>query len=494
MSGIPTRGSLAELPLPRLLIELYRERFTGALKLTRERTQKRFLLQEGAPLQVESNVAGETLTAQLLDAGTITAIQRHDIEDFVKRKKSQEGLAILSLKLLDTQDLFVALKEQLRRRAVECFGWPHGQFELESGVAVPKEAQPFRTDPYVLIQDGLAAHWPADRLLEGLMGQLNHYPRATPLLAEISRRLPNDPDLEALVAGLDGTRTLGKALGSGGNLPHVLAALWLMDATDAIRYESEPLTPEGEEDAPREIEIQVSGGETAGERAAGATQERAKTESEAANPKAEKMRSEVLERHAQLPELNHYELLDVEHDVTAAVIKKAYFSAAKRYHPDALNRLKLDGIKTEAGEVFSQIAKAYEVLSDADARKEYDASLLDDGPQIDASRLAQAETFYRKGEILARMGDFRNALQFLQNAVDVWPDETVYQCDLGWAFFRKSPPEHRPACDHLRQAIELQIDSAVAHYRLGLVLRDMGEEEAAEVHISRAKEIDPNVS
>lgn len=65
---------------------------------------------------------------------------------------------------------------------------------------------------------------------------------------------------------------------------------------------------------------------------------------------------------------NHYQLLGVEPAATAAQIRAAYRAKAKRLHPD-VNR------DAGAAAAFSQLAVAYEVLSDRARRREYDAAL-----------------------------------------------------------------------------------------------------------------------
>jgi molecular chaperone DnaJ len=62
-----------------------------------------------------------------------------------------------------------------------------------------------------------------------------------------------------------------------------------------------------------------------------------------------------------------YEVLGVEKDAPAEEIKKAYRKLARKYHPD-----KNPGDK-EAEEQFKEVQAAYDVLSDAEKRQQYDS-------------------------------------------------------------------------------------------------------------------------
>ncbi len=66
-------------------------------------------------------------------------------------------------------------------------------------------------------------------------------------------------------------------------------------------------------------------------------------------------------------EKDFYKILGVSRDVTQAELKKAYRKLAKENHPD----LHPGDAKAEAR--FKDISEAYDVLSDAEQRKEYDA-------------------------------------------------------------------------------------------------------------------------
>ena len=91
--------------------------------------------------------------------------------------------------------------------------------------------------------------------------------------------------------------------------------------------------------------------------------------------------------------------------------------------------------------VFAQIGKAYSVLNVQEQRRRYDAFLAGEDPEIDAEQIATAETLYRKGEILLKLGNFKGAVEFLEPAVEIYPQEADYQHALGWALYKQLPSE-----------------------------------------------------
>ncbi|KAK2498778.1 hypothetical protein MC885_008053, partial [Smutsia gigantea] len=69
---------------------------------------------------------------------------------------------------------------------------------------------------------------------------------------------------------------------------------------------------------------------------------------------------------APLAKEDYYQILGVPRNASQKEIKKAYYQLAKKYHPDT------NKDDPKAKEKFSQLAEAYEVLSDEVKRKQYD--------------------------------------------------------------------------------------------------------------------------
>jgi tetratricopeptide (TPR) repeat protein len=377
----------------------------------------------------------------------------------------------------------------VRIRLLECFGWPHGEFFVDRGSEPPADAQPFRAELYSLLQEGIETHWSSDRVLGDLSARMELYPTRCERTARVAAKLRSDDAVNALLEALDGTRTLWKLV-QAANTPRGLAALWVLDAADALVYRDQP-KPDAADDEPVTAEIEIVTEATAeSTRARPAAPAAARAPSEADAQATAALRREIAEKHARLAELDYYALLDLAADCDAAAVKSAYHRAAKTYHPDTLARSGLDSeARAEANRVFAEISKAYATLADPERRRRYEEERRGEGSGIDANRLANAETMYRKGEILMRQGNFRGAFEFLKPAVELWPDECAYQSALGWTYYKKVPSEPETARAHLERALSLDPDDGVTLFRLGVVLRALGQNDAAKAAHERASRL-----
>jgi tetratricopeptide (TPR) repeat protein len=493
-------GSLAEVQFPQLLLDLYRSRHSGPVELTRNKTTKRITFHQGSPIHSESNLANESLGVQLIDQGELSRKDHERVSSYMERKQCKEGVALLALELLEPKGLFLALKEQVRRRILETFAWSDGSYRLLEAEDIKKEVQPLRSDPLALIKEGLLNHWTPDRLLADLTDPIELFPIRTKAFDDAQQLLASDEELTALLDRIDGTRTLGETIGTGFNSPQVLATMWILTQGRLIRFQETAQNPDAEEPDEEffatEIEIEVSTGGKAHDVSLENRSDRLAqpaAESSGITKAAKAMRSKVLELLEGLEQRSYYELLGISENAGDGEVRKAYFAAAKRFHPDALTHLGLTDIKQQAAQVFARIAEANDVLRDRDKRANYDARGSSEELMVDTRALAQAETAYRKGEILIRMGDFRGALEYLEPAVELWPDECEYQSALGWALHKQPKSDPERALVHLERAVELDDSDAAALFRLGTVLRASGEGERSARYLAQAKMIDPEI-
>ncbi len=497
------RGTLDTMPLPVLLLSLYRQRQTGYLELSREAVRKRVWLRDGVPVLAESNLPSESLGIQLLDAGRIQRDDYARLVETVRERGCKEGAALLALELIAPQELFTALKDQVRRRLLDGFGWPRGDYAVYSGEAPTGDAAAFRCDPVALTQEGVAIHWSPSRIREDLLPHFDRYPERSGRFVALAGRLLRDPDVDRLIDALDGTRSLGQALVDAPG-PSALAAAWVLDRLGAIRWLTAATaaadTRQNRDGDELAFEIVVGGQGSAAEERGSAKQgpERASAGKRSpAKPSpssnAEALANEIRTLHTGLAERDYYELLGVARNASIPDVKRAYLSAAKRFHPDGLVRLGLEELRPQAEELFARIARAHEALSDPARRREYDQGAEGDRADGEAKRVVQAEVLYRKAEVMMRAGNWSGAYDFLRPAVQLWPEESAYQSALGWTLYKRMPSDPATARTHLESALALDERDPVAHFRLSLVLRALGEPDAADREMKRAKQLDPKV-
>ena len=74
--------------------------------------------------------------------------------------------------------------------------------------------------------------------------------------------------------------------------------------------------------------------------------------------------------------ISHYALLGISADADGGAIRRAYLECSKRFHPDTYYRRDLGEFAAMLSHAFQRIAAAYQVLTDDEARAEYDSEHL----------------------------------------------------------------------------------------------------------------------
>lgn len=490
----PDQGDLAIVSVPLLLTQAWRDERTASLEIESGPQSLRIDVREGGPVAIVAPAAADAFGRYLEYAGKISEEQRIEVERVANERACPQAAATRALGLLDVKTLYTCMRADTRRRIAETFAWKSGRYvwrdspgEAEEGAAPAKAF-----DLLSILQQQLPKQWSTDRLFSELSILQDMVGDISPRFRKIAHKLgrAGEPANRAIVA-LDGHRSLGQVLGECAGDPLAAATLWTVVYSGVLRVNENAKRASEAPALDFEFEVQVTGAPKPSVDV-GAASNKGKSGKTSERDSGDELRGEIEALLPRLAELDHYGALGLEEDASSGQIKKAYFKAAKKYHPDALARIGLDDVKEAAAQVFARIAEAFETLSDADKRRAYDAGGSDE-PEIDTARLAQAETSFRKGEILAKMGNFDGALEYFEPAVELWPEEPAYQAGLGWALYKQSKADLPRAIAHLEIALEQAPKDAVTLLHMGLVMRAAGDNNLANEFTARARAIDPYV-
>ncbi|QQR89952.1 MAG: J domain-containing protein [Myxococcales bacterium] len=83
----------------------------------------------------------------------------------------------------------------------------------------------------------------------------------------------------------------------------------------------------------------------------------------------------ILDMYARLDLLSYYDLLGVDKHADRKTIRNAYFKLSKVFHPDSMYGKNIGSYKVKMEKIFTQLTKAYDMLSKKQLREEYDAYL-----------------------------------------------------------------------------------------------------------------------
>lgn len=205
----------------------------------------------------------------------------------------------------------------------------------------------------------------------------------------------------------------------------------------------------------------------------------------------EKNIADALAMSENLEKMNYYQILDVEEDAGTEEIKKNYFKLARKFHPDLYERNLPHEIKGVIEEVFDQISKAYQTLSDEDKRKEYNTQKEKAPPPEKRDWAKAAEVKFRQGKTLYESGRYQDALPFLEEAVRLQGNKGRYFLLLALAQAR-IPDYQRKSEENFVKSIKFEPWNAEGYVGLGLLYKKEGLMVKAKKQFEKALGIDPD--
>ncbi|MEE9252584.1 MAG: DnaJ domain-containing protein [Thermodesulfobacteriota bacterium] len=245
---------------------------------------------------------------------------------------------------------------------------------------------------------------------------------------------------------------------------------------------------------------EVSPRQEAGQREERAEQPEVESPAEDQSPglseRQQQIIDEINEIYPTLEDRDYYQILGLEKDTIIDDIKASYFILAKEFHPDRSGFLD-DESKRKAGEIFVKILNAYETLSDTNRRAEYDES---DEEEIEAAReqmkdLYEAEIAYKEGELLLKRKNYGKAMDYMQKALMMNPDEAAYLAALYWTKFLAAPKKESITSEvraQLEKACNMNPKCSEAYYYLGCVHKHNENMKQAEKNFAKAVECKPD--
>lgn len=175
----------------------------------------------------------------------------------------------------------------------------------------------------------------------------------------------------------------------------------------------------------------------------------------------------------QLDTLDYFELLEVKRTVSQQDLQKVYFALAKKFHPDRL-KTKANIPTKDAERFFGRMTEAYNTLSNATLRKEYEFKTSKETSAHEAlmRKIVESESVYIEGRNFLNKNMFLEAIEKIQAAIALYDQEPEYFVKLGWALFRQGVKESSQA--RIAEGKKLLVNAYNQEYLLAEVSYDLG--------------------
>ena len=105
-----------------------RDRRSGTLQVSRDKTERHIHVHNGSPVAVESKADDEGFALMLERKGLIRTADRQKVEEMARSSECPQANAVLALRLLDANELYKAIRTATRAQIGETFEWQSGVY------------------------------------------------------------------------------------------------------------------------------------------------------------------------------------------------------------------------------------------------------------------------------------------------------------------------------------------------------------------------------
>lgn len=461
-----SRGDLSEYPFVSLFCNMAENRYTGTVRLAREKFQKAVHFVDGQVVFADSNRVAETLGRFMLESGAISQETYQKALDTLQSTGKKFGHILTEMGALDQNGIDIAVREHIVAKVVSLFGWTTGRYAIGDGPTPPTAIEPGLISSRRLVWEGIHNHLPFGEIFAVIRNSLEQYIVAKRDPVTLEEEFPVDEGDRFFLRTarrFPGSKVQHALSSSGGERQmRLLMALFALDVFEVC-------------DSPDCNYV-------------------------AEDAQGEEMRR-IVEARKLLDRMkfqNHFLQLGIAIDSDDGTVKRAYQEKAKTYHPDAMSPSDPAELKQLHSEIFMLLKTAYEHLEKDGGRRAYLKS-LQSGPEAatsEGNRILDAETSYQRGMIFIKKRKWAEALPLIEEAMRLNPDEAEYAVQAGVVKMNLRDGDRvrffEEAKRHFLRAAELDYHSGEAYYRLAILYKLNGEIERASEYFHRALARSPN--
>lgn len=484
MGAVPEHGVLEEYGVEVLLLHALREGFTGQLRLESQGTEKVIFINQGQPVYCSSSILTENFGQMLLRKNVITEIEYNWARKIQQREGIRQGEALVKIGVLKHEALFELLRDQIREKIVNAFGWTRGAFRFEANTHGLHDVTHFALNAVSVVVDGLMR-------FQVSQGSQDHWRRLSKAWAvrgfdssTVSVAVNNYLNADARRALQRPQRVGELARKLGWSDPQALAAF------EALRLAGYLFFKESPEQLPALVEaneverIIWSGEPTSIDESIESFVDDDASEVDDAARERQQLSESLWKAYLRVTSTDYFEALGVKRDADQATIVAARdhmleVYAARHYRPLLDDVRSVNALK----DIRAKVRTAAEFLGDPRRRNAYKAQLEPaTEPQDERDRYLSAEDAFVAGMSVIEH-DPRAACRYFMRATQLNPHEAVYTMYLGWAMYQYAdgPEQIQEAQRLITRAIAANPLLDDGYVFLGRVFLERGDiEEAIE--------------
>lgn len=514
---IPTaQGDLVKTPLAHLIVFIADKKLTGSLVLHGDDGSTSTLyFSTGAPAKVKTTYPGTYLGRVLLQLGYIDDELLESTVLEMQQTGTLHGQLLRSMGAIDEAQLVAGLREQMMRRILKIFEKVgdvttyafYGDINLLDDFG-GRELTPM--DPYRVVWEGMHVR-PNDPSIDPTLARLAAAPIGINTNADF-RRFGFGPP-EGKVIELLALRPMSVAQVLDLNIMPIRQLkllLYVLMITRGIvvvpvQTSAPARKPQASEPAVVAPNAPPDSSRTGSEAAQASRQAvpmaRVKLKKVAASSTVTPMAlspQDIQQRASQVDAESYFEVLGVDQNASPDVVRSAYFSLAKQWHPDRLPD-SYHEVRDDAAKVFARMSDAFQTLSDPDKRAQYVEALEKGGTNKDeqakVQQVIEATIEYQKAEVYLRKHDLGKALRSAQKAYEGDPEQSHHLALYAWVLSQQ--PEAQQSKDFetslrlLDQAIKLDARCEQAFFYRAMLNKQLGKHASALRDFKQVVELNP---